>query len=170
MVGAGPNGLAAAIHLARARLRVLVMEANPEVGGGARSAELTLPGFIHDVCSAIHPLAIASPFFSKMPLSDHGLEWVQPEIPLAHPLDDGSAAVLMRSVRETSDRLGTDGPAYHRLMQPLVDHAEALAEDFLGPLLHWPRHPLVLARFGLRGLRSASSVARISFKEQPARA
>jgi phytoene dehydrogenase-like protein len=105
-----------------------------------------------------------------MPLSDHGLEWVQPEIPLAHPLDDGSAAVLMRSVRETSDRLGTDGPAYHRLMQPLVDHAEALAEDFLGPLLHWPRHPLVLARFGLRGLRSASSVARISFIEQPARA
>src|SRR4051812_182821 len=146
------------------------MEANADVGGGARSAELTLPGFIHDVCSAIHPLAIASPFFSKMPLSDHGLEWVQPEIPLAHPLDDGSAVILKRSVRETIDGLGIDGPAYHRLLQPLVDHSRVLAEEFLGPVLHLPRHPIVLARFGLRGMRSASSIARNWFKEQRARA
>src|SRR3954469_16858562 len=120
VVGSGSNGLAAAITLARAGCSVLVCEANDTIGGGARSAELTLPGFLHDVCSAIHPLAIASPFFSKLPLDAHGLEWIQPDISLAHPLEDGTAVLLSRSVADTSNGLGDDASAYRRLVGPLV--------------------------------------------------
>src|SRR5918996_1976766 len=116
VVGSGPNGLAAAITLAQAGLAVRVYEARDRPGGGARSAELTLPGFSHDVCSAIHPLGVGSPFFRALPLEEHGLEWVQPPAPLAHPFDDGTAALLDRSVELTSQTLGEDGPAYRRLM------------------------------------------------------
>src|SRR3982750_755829 len=149
VVGAGPNGLAAAITLARAGLSVLVLEANSTLGGGARSAELTLPGFVHDVCSAIHPLAIASPFFCKLPLANHQLEWIQPDYSLAHPLDDGTAVLLSRSVAETAQGLGSDETAYRRFMGPLVNHWEIIAEEILQPMLHFPRHPFVLARFGM---------------------
>src|SRR5881397_1563616 len=120
VVGAGPNGLAAAITLARAGRSVLLVEAAGTVGGGTRSIELTLPGFVHDLCSAIHPLGVASPFFRSVPLEQHGLEWVQPPAPLAHPLDDGTAVMLERSLDATCDSVGEDGPAYRALIQPLI--------------------------------------------------
>src|SRR2546421_2047419 len=121
VVGSGPNGLAAAIRLAQAKLSVLVLEANDTIGGGARSAELTLPGFIHDLCSAIHPLALGSPFFRKLELEKHGLHWIHPEIPLAHPLAEEAAALLLRSVEDTARGLGGDAEPYVRLMAPLAD-------------------------------------------------
>src|SRR5437016_12426265 len=139
IVGSGPNGLASAITLARAGLKVLVLEANSTVGGGARSAELTLPGFVHDVCSAVHPLAAGSPFFKTLPLERFGLDWIQPEIPLAHPLDDGGAACLHRDVDLTGDSLGTDARAYRKLMGPLARHWEKLSAEFLQPMMHFPR-------------------------------
>src|SRR5437763_15412940 len=120
VVGSGPNGMAAAITLARAGLSVLVLEANETIGGGARSSELTLPGFVHDVCSAIHPLAAGSPFFKTLPLERFGLSWIQPQIALAHPLDDGTAACLYRGIGKTAEELGTDSRSYRRIMQPLV--------------------------------------------------
>src|SRR5437763_7731239 len=120
IVGSGPNGLAAAITLTRAGLSVVVIEANSTIGGGARSAELTLPGFVHDVCSAVHPLAVGSPFFAASPLEKFGLEWIQPPIPLAHPLDSGGAACLHRDLQQTADSLGQDATAYQRLMMPFV--------------------------------------------------
>src|ERR1700756_3513630 len=116
IVGSGPNGLAAAIALAQRGLSIIVFEAEATVGGGARSAELTLPGFVHDVCSAVHPMAAGSPFFKTLPLERLGLEWIQPEIPLAHPLDDGTAACLYRDVDLTADSLGRDATVYRRLM------------------------------------------------------
>src|SRR5204863_10139106 len=119
IVGSGPNGLAAAIRLAQEKLSVLVLEANETIGGGLRSAELTLPGFIHDVCSAIHPLGLASPFFRQLPLEKYGLGWIHPQFPLAHPLAGGRAAVLQRSIADTSAGLGKDSRAYERLMSPL---------------------------------------------------
>ena len=170
VVGSGPNGLAAGIRLAQEGRSVLVLEANETIGGGTRSAELTLPGFLHDVCSAIHPLGLGSPFFRKLPLEKFGLHWVQPEIPLAHPLDEGKAAVLKRSVPETAMGLGKDQQAYVALMGPLVAHWERLTEEFLQPPLHWPRHPMRLARFGLRACRSAAGLAQSHFAEAPARA
>ena len=170
VVGSGPNGLAAAITLARAGRSVSVLEAQPTIGGGARSAELTLPGFLHDRCSAIHPLAIGSPFFRSLPLAAHGLEWIQPPLALAHPLDDGSAAVLSRSMDETCATLGQDGPAYRRIIEPLIQRWEALAGEFLQPLLHVPRHPWLLARFGLLALQSAASFAQRTFRGDAARA
>ena len=169
MVGAGPNGLSAAIAIALAGRSVLVVEGRDTVGGGARSAALTLPGFIHDVCSAVHPLAADSPFFSTLPLSGHGLEWVQPIAPLAHPLDDGTAAMLYRSVDRTADSLGTDGMSYKRLFGPLVRKWDHLKDDLLAPL-RVPRHPLVTARFGVIGLRSALSVAQTHFRDDRAKA
>lgn len=169
VVGAGPNGLAAAITLAIAGKSVIVYETEETVGGGMRSAELTLPGFTHDVCSAIHPLALASPFFRSLPLSEHGLELVHPEVPLAHPLGDGSGALLQRSVHETAASFGADAPAYRRLMDPLVGHLDYLVEGLLAPL-RIPHHPLVLARFGLRGLWPAARLAIRKFDDPHTRA
>jgi phytoene dehydrogenase-like protein len=159
VVGAGPNGLAAAITLARAGRSVLVLEAANTVGGGVRTAELTLPGFHHDVCSAIHALAKASPCFRELPLAAHGLELVQPPAPLAHPLDDGTAVLLERSVAETAAGLGPDAEAYRKLMEPLVAGSGRLEPFLLGrsPI---PRHPLAAARFGLLALRSAVGLAK----------
>jgi phytoene dehydrogenase-like protein len=170
VVGSGPNGLAAAIALARAGRSVLVVEARDTVGGGVRSEELTLPGFLHDTCSAIHPLAVGSPFFRTVPLGEHGVEWINSPSPLAHPLDDGTAVMLERSLEETAAGLGVDGAAWTKLMLPLMADAEDLLEGILGPPLRPPRHPLTMARFGLRGLRSASGLARSAFDGERARA
>src|SRR5438045_2326257 len=169
VVGSGPNGLAAAVALARRGLAVLVVEANDTIGGGARSAALTLPGFVHDVCSAVHPMAVASPFFKTLPLAEHGLEWVHPDAPLAHPLDDGTAAVLERSADATADALGPDARGYRKLMSPLVRAADGLFDDLLGPL-RLPRHPLAALRFGLRAVRSAKGLADAYFRTERARA
>jgi phytoene dehydrogenase-like protein len=170
VVGSGPNGLAAAITLARAGCFVLVCEANATVGGGARSAELTLPEFVHDVCSAVHPLAAGSPFFRALPLDRFGLEWIQPDIPLAHPFDDGSAACLHRDVDLTAEMLGDDSDAYRRLMKPLARNWEKLANEFLQPMLHLPRHPLALTRFGIPAICPSTLLAKLLFKNEPARA
>ncbi|MGH8999007.1 MAG: phytoene desaturase family protein, partial [Acidimicrobiia bacterium] len=151
VVGSGPNGLSAATHLAREGRAVLVVEAADTLGGGARTAELTLPGFRHDVCSAVHPMGVGSPFLCRLPLADHGLRWVHPDVPVAHPLDGGGAALCSRSLDETAGRLGGDGRAWRGLFGPLVRHWEALAHQFLGPL-GLPRHPLPVARFGLSAL------------------
>jgi len=169
VVGAGPNGLAAAITLARAGYSVKVYEAADTVGGGTRSAELTLPGFIHDVCSAVHPLAAASPFFRNIRLQELGVDLVHPGVPLAHPLDDGSAAVLERSVQDAAAGLGSDGPAYNKLMAPLVRDAPKLIPTLLGPPTV-PGHPLALLRFGLRGARSARGLSNSLFTGTHARA
>jgi phytoene dehydrogenase-like protein len=169
VVGSGPNGLAAAIAIARAGRSVRVVEAAETVGGGLRSAELTGPGYLHDVCSAIHPLVVGSPFFAELPLAEHGLEMVEPAAPLAHPLDDGAAAMLERSVTETADGLGPDANPYRRLMAPLAERAGELIADILGPARP-PRHPLALARFATSALRSADALARARFEGRGARA
>src|SRR5262252_4369985 len=158
VVGSGPNGLAAAITLARAGHSVLVLEASDTLGGGMRTAELTLPGFRHDVCSAIHPLGVASPFFRTLPLAEHGVEWITPPAAVAHPFDDGTAAVLERAVAATAATLGQDAAAYQRLMTPLVASWDRIADTVLGPL-RLPQHPLDVARFGLRAMRSACGLA-----------
>ena len=163
VVGSGPNGLAAAITLARAGRSVLVRESASVIGGGTRTAELTLPGFAHDVCSAVHPLGLGSPFFRAVPLHEHGLGWVEPEVQLAHPLDDGSAAVLVRSIDESAASLDVDGAAWRALVGPFAERWDALAPEILGPLLHRPHHPWLLARFGMRALRSAGGLARATF-------
>jgi phytoene dehydrogenase-like protein len=170
VVGSGPNGLAAAIRLAEERLSVLVVEGQGSIGGGTRSAELTLPGFIHDVCSAIHPMALASPGFRRLPLAKYGLRWIQPDVPLAHPLADGTAAVLHRAVDKTAAALGEDGAAYEGLMRPLAAHAETLTAEILQPLAHLPRHPLRLLSFGRLALCSAAGLAQARFRQGPARA
>ncbi|MEP7199617.1 MAG: NAD(P)/FAD-dependent oxidoreductase [Chloroflexota bacterium] len=170
IVGAGPNGLAAAITLARAGKSVVLYEANESIGGGCRSAELTLPGFTHDVCSAIHPLGLASPFFRALPLEQFGLAWIQPPAPLAHPLADGTAIVLDRSLAATGAQLGRDGAAYRRMMQPLVAHWQAMYDMLLGPLLTVPRHPLLLTCFGMAALWPARRFAQTIFREPRARA
>jgi phytoene dehydrogenase-like protein len=169
IVGSGPNGLAAAVELARRGHAVLVVESAESVGGGARSAALTVPGFVHDICSAVHPMAVASPFFRTLPLADHGLEWVHPETPLAHPLDDGSAAVLERSVDATAEALGPDARAYRRLMGSLVARAVGLFADLLGPF-RLPRHPLAAMRFGWNAIRSGKGLADAHFRSPQARA
>ena len=169
VIGSGPNGLSAAIVLAEAARSVLVIEAQKTIGGGARSAELTRPGFLHDVCSAVHPLGIASPFFRTLPLDQHGLEWIQPPSPLAHPLDDGTAAVLHRSIEETSDDLGEDGAAYQSMIAPMMADWARLEDAVLGPL-KFPRHPIALSRFGIRALRPAAGLARNLFRTERARA
>ena len=171
VVGAGPNGLAAAITLARAGRTVRVYEAAPTAGGGSRTAELTLPGFRHDMCSTILSLATASPFFRTIDLAARGVELIHPDAPIAHPLDGGRAAVLERSVAATADGLGaTDGRAWRRLFGPLVRDAAKLGPEILQPVVHLPRHPLALARFGLPALRSARGLARGRFRDEPARA
>jgi phytoene dehydrogenase-like protein len=168
VVGSGPNGLAAAIVLARAGRSVCVFEARGTVGGGMRSAELTRPGFVHDVCSAIHPMALGSPFLRELPLAEHGLELIQPPAPLAHPFDDGTAVLMERSVDATTDALGTDAASYRRLMGPLAEAADDVIGDVLGPLKA-PRHPLATARFGLSALRSATTLATQRFETERAR-
>ncbi|HLJ36217.1 MAG TPA: NAD(P)/FAD-dependent oxidoreductase, partial [Ktedonobacteraceae bacterium] len=172
VIGSGPNGLAAAITLARAGRSVIVYEAKDTIGGGSRSKELTLPGFIHDVCSAIHPLGVASPFMRSLPLEQYGLEWIHPPAQLTHPFDDGSAAVLYQSIGETIATLGNDAVAYQHHMAPLVAHWNTIAEAFLGPLrpASIMRHPFTLARFGLVAIRSARSLAESWFKGKHARA
>jgi phytoene dehydrogenase-like protein len=169
VIGSGPNGLAGAIVLAQAGMSVLVLEARDEVGGGTRSAELTLPGFLHDVCSAVHPLAAGSPFFAKLPLAERGLHWIHPEVPLAHPLDDGSAVLLDRSVDMTAEMLGGDAQPYRQLMLPLVSGWDRLKPALMGPP-RVPRRPLALARFGMLALRSAFALARSRFRRERARA
>lgn len=169
IVGAGPNGLAAAVTLAQAGRSVLVFEARQSVGGGSRSAELTLPGFIHDICSAIHPLGVGSPFFRQLSLDKYGLEWIEPDLPVAHPLADGTAAALHRDIEETGKTLGQDAAAYSRLMRPLVADWEKLMSEFLGPL-RLPRHPLASARFALKAILPAELLARITFKGVRSRA
>jgi len=168
VVGAGPNGLAAAIVLAQAGVSVRVVEAADTVGGGARSAELTLPGFVHDVCSAIHPLGVASPFFRTLPLAEHGVEWIEPPAALAHPFDDGTAVLLERSPEAAASDLGDDDVGWRRLFAPLVADAEPLLEDLLGPL-HLPAHPVRLARFGARAAAPATTLARFAFRGERAR-
>lgn len=170
VVGGGPNGLAAAITLARAGKSVRVIEARETLGGGARTAELTLPGFRHDICSAIHPLGVGSPFFQQLPLDRFGLEWVFPPYAVAHPLDDGTAVTVQNSIEATAATLGVDTAAYQRLMIGMVgDHAKILA-DLLGPLPLPPRYPLAIARFGLLALFPATVVAKLVFRGHRARA
>ena len=161
VVGAGPNGLLAAITMAEAGRRVVVFEAGPTPGGGCRTAELTEPGFRHDVCSAIHPLGIASAALRDLPLEEHGVRWRHPKIPLAHPLD-GGAALLHRSLDDTVAGLGADGATWRRLMTPLTEGGLPVVDEVMAPL-SLPRHPLRLARFGLDALRPATSVGRRRF-------
>ncbi|MGB7161217.1 MAG: NAD(P)/FAD-dependent oxidoreductase [Tepidisphaeraceae bacterium] len=169
VIGSGPNGFAAAITIARAGRSVLIVEAKDTVGGGMRSAELTLPGFVHDVCSAIHPLASSSPFFRSVPLKDHGLEFIHPGAPLAHPFEDGRVVMLERSIDETTARLGEDAAAYRKLVEPLVRRAEPLFHELLGPFRP-PRSPLLMARFGMNAIRSAHGLASSKFRGDLARA
>ncbi len=160
VVGAGPNGLAAAVALAQRGLKVTVLEAADEIGGGTRSSELTLPGLLHDHCSAVHPLGVGSPFLRTIGLERYGVQWAWPEVDLAHPLDGGRAGVLVRSLEATVHGLGADGPAWRRLFAPLAADFDALIEDVLRPVPHLPAHPVALARFGLRALQPATTVAR----------
>ena len=169
VIGSGPNGLAAAITLAQAGWKVTVFEAEPTIGGGVRSAELTLPGFTHDICSAIHAMAVASPFLRTLPLERYGVEWIEPKAQLAHPFDDGTAAVVERSVEQTAAALGRDRSAYTRLFAGLVRSWPRIERVALGPVT-WPRHPISLAAFGLRALRSAEGFARSVFAEERTRA
>jgi phytoene dehydrogenase-like protein len=169
VIGSGPNGLAAAIVLARAGRKVTVFEAADTIGGGCRSDELTLAGFVHDVCSAIHPFAIASPLFKTLALERFGLEWIEPPVMVAHPLDGATAACVYRSIDGTANRLDGDAGAYRALFEPLTAEWPRIDEPVLGPL-RWPKHPLSLARFGWRALRSASDLATRSFTTARARA
>lgn len=167
VVGSGPNGLAAAIAMQQQGLSVLLIEGKAEIGGGLRSAELTLPGFVHDICSAIHPLAIGSPFFNTLPLEQHGLHYAFSDIAAAHPFDDGTVAVLKSSLAETATALGADQQTYLNLFEPLVRDWPNIAADVLGPL-HFPKHPVAMAKFGLNALTSASYLAR-RFKTKAAK-
>jgi phytoene dehydrogenase-like protein len=169
VIGSGPNGLAAAIVVAETGRRVLVLEAEPTLGGGVRSAELTRPGFIHDICSAIHPFGIVSPAFRDLPLAAHGLRWIAPPVMLAHPFDDCTAGSLVASVDETARGFAADADAYRGLMQPLVDDWPQLERSLLGPPLKIPRHPFKLARFGFQALRSATGIAESVFSTTAAR-
>jgi phytoene dehydrogenase-like protein len=169
VIGAGPNGLAAAITLAQAGRSVLVREANATLGGSCRSAELTLPGFVHDICSTVQALAVASPFLRSLPLAEHGLELVFPKASYAQPLDDGSAAVAYRSLDETAATLGRDGAAWKKLFGPIVRDWEGLVPDLLGPFSPFPRHPFAMANFGLKALRSARSLVQAWFQGEHAK-
>jgi phytoene dehydrogenase-like protein len=159
IIGSGPNGLAAGIFLQQHGLSVLILEAKHTIGGGLRTAELTLPGFKHDICSAVHPLAAGSPFFKTLPLHNHGLEYLYPEVDAAHPFDNGTAAIVKRSIDETARLLGSDAQTYLDLFEPLVKSWPALAPDVLGPL-HFPKEPLAMAKFGLNALQPATLLAK----------
>lgn len=165
VVGSGPNGLAAGITMQQAGLSVLLIEGKEAIGGGLRSAALTLPYFVHDVCSAIHPLAADSPFFKTLPLKQHGLEFIYPPIAAAHPFDDGRAAALHHSIEQTAQALGADERSYLDLMKPIVKNWPRIAADVLGPL-HFPKHPIEMAQFGLKAITSATQLAkRFRYKE-----
>jgi len=159
VIGSGPNGLAAAITLQRAGLSVLVIEGADKIGGGMRTSELVLPGYLSDVCSAVHPMGAGSPFLQELPLEQFGLEYINPPVLAAHPFDDGTASVLLQSLQQTADRLGADKDAYLQLIGSVVDLWPGIAKDVLGPL-HMPQHPLDLIKFGLPALRSALSIAK----------
>lgn len=167
VVGSGPNGLAAAILMQQKGLSVLLIEGKSTIGGGLRTAGLTLPGYLHDVCSAVHPLAAASPFFKTLPLEKYGLEYIYPDIAAAHPFDNGDATILSHSIEETAGALGADAGAYAALLEPIVKSWPLLAPDILGPL-HFPEHPLAMAKFGLSALTSASHLVK-RFKTTGAR-
>ncbi|GBF38272.1 phytoene desaturase family protein [Leptospira johnsonii] len=169
IIGSGPNGLAAASVLAGSGLSVLILEASDTIGGGLRTKELTLPGFHHDVCSAAHPMGILSPYLKTLPLEKHGLKWIEPEASVAHPLDGESAVLLKLSLEETAENLGADKKSYIKLISPFLKNPEGLLSDALAPL-GIPKHPFLLARFGLLGLRSAKSIANSWFKEERAKA
>lgn len=169
VVGSGPNGLAAAITLAQQGWQVQVIEAKDTIGGGMRTAELTLPGFRHDICSAIHPLGMGSPFFRSLNLESYGLEWIQPDQPLAHPFDDGTAVAMHQELECTIAGLGRDGARYGRLLKPLIKNWDGLAREFLGPL-RFPKHPLTMTQFGLRALWPAKMLAKLLFQEEKTRA
>lgn len=169
VVGSGPNGLAAAIELARCGASVRVLEGRDEIGGGTRTAELTLPGFLHDVCSGCHPMGVLSPFFRSLPLGDHGLRWIHPPASVAHPLDGEPAVLLRRSLDDTARELNEDGAAYTKLFAPFLRRPHELLADLLGPL-RIPKHPVQLARFGLPGLLPAAGALRARFRGERARA
>ncbi len=169
VIGSGPNGLAAAVALAQGGASVLVVEGHESIGGGTRTEELTLPGFFHDVCSACHPMGILSPFFRALPLEEHGLRWIKPPVSVAHPLDDGPAVLLRRSVAETARGLGGDSRSYESLVAPFLSDPEGLMGDVLAPF-RIPKHPLTMLRFGLHALRSARGLARGKFDGERARA
>jgi phytoene dehydrogenase-like protein len=169
VVGSGPNGLGAAVEFARNGYSTLVIEGSATIGGGTRTAELTLPGFLHDICSAAHPMALATPFFRDLPLDKHGLEWIEPPNALAHPLADGSAAFLSRSIDETARNLGDDERPYHRLVNPLASSADTMFRELVGPLRP-SAHPILGLRFAWRGLRSGRGLAEKYFRGEKARA
>lgn len=168
IVGAGPNGLSAGITLQQAGCRVLLLEAKPTIGGGMRTAELTLPGFKHDICSAIHPMAKISPFFESIDWSAYGLKFVNPPVAAAHPLDSGVAAALLPSLDQTADSLGIDASEYRNLLSGFVRHFDRLKHDFLGPL-RWPSDPIGLATFGLKAMQPATVLGK-RFRTNEARA
>jgi phytoene dehydrogenase-like protein len=170
VIGSGPNGLAAAIYLAQRNLSVLVVEAAEKIGGGMRSEEITLPGFVNDICSTIHPLTVSSPFFRTLPLADFGLEFVLPPASVAHALDDGTAVMLKRGVEETAAGLGADAAAYRRLVEVLARHFDILIPDLLAPLRFPRRNPFLMAAFGLKSMTSAENLVDHYFKETRARA
>ena len=169
VVGSGPNGLAAAIEMAAAGAKTLLLEARGTLGGGARTAEITLPGFRHDLCSAIHPLALESPFFQKLPLDRYGLQWVKPSLAVAHPQLDGSALAMSQDLDETVGHMGSDGPAYRQLIEPLVQQSEQLLSEILKPV-GWPRHPWLMSRFAWQGLDSATRFVDRRFRTPAVRA
>ena len=169
IIGSGPNGLSAGIYLAQKGLKALIVEASDSVGGGTRTAELTLEGFHHDVCSAVHPMGVLSPYFQQLGLENHGLEWVYPKASVAHPLDGEAAVILSKSVEETAQGLGMDAKKYQQLMMPLANRIDWLMEDSLKPL-GMPKHPFFLAKFGLKAMLSANTFAKLFFKEKRAKA
>lgn len=170
VIGSGPNGLAAAIALAQKGLSVKVFEAADTIGGGTRTKELTLPGFHHDVCSAIHPMAVGSPYFKTLPLEQYGLEWIHPTYPLAHPMDDEPAVIMHKSLNETVRELAGDGEAYRSLFEPLIKQWDELAPALLSPLNHFPAHPILMARFGLKALQPAKRLASHHFQHRRTKA
>ncbi len=169
IVGSGPNGLAAGIYLARKGLRVRIIEAAKSAGGGMRTAELTLPGFHHDVCAAVHPIGALSPYFKQLELEKYGLEWVYPEVSVAHPLDGEAAVILSKSIEETAENLGRDGKKYARMIRPLAQRIDWLMQESLKPL-GMPKHPLFLAKFGMKAVFPANHFAKLFFKDPRAKA